>query len=144
MQRIVQRLYTQSIPCQQQTLPPLIPDRNRKHSPELANTLGPKFFVQMNNNLGIATGIETVTTGLQSPPQLWKIVNFAIENHPDALVLVVYRLVAPGHIDDAQPPHPQPYAIAHIEPFVVRTPMHYGVAHQPNASRHPALLGFES
>ena len=86
----------------------------------------------MNDNFSIATGIETVAAGLQLTPQLGKIVDFSIENHPDTLILVVYRLVPAGHINDAQPPHAQPYAIAHIEPVVVRPPMHDGVAHKPH------------
>jgi len=57
----------------------------------------------MNQHLGIGmVGHKPVTRGLQFLPQFPMIVNFTVEDHPDACVLVAHRLIAGRKIHDRE------------------------------------------
>src|SRR5437867_11546649 len=69
--------------------------------------------------------------------KLWSegrmVINLAVEDDPDRLVLVRHRLVAASHIHDRQPPMSQPARPFHPEPLVVRPPMAQGITHPRQA-----------
>ena len=56
----------------------------------------------MQDDLGVAVGLEDVALGLQLGAQLHKIVDLAVENADNGAVLIVHGLFARGQVDDAQ------------------------------------------
>src|SRR5205814_6856426 len=89
-----------------------VPVRKAEHAVELLHALFAPLVVGMDHDLGIASRVEAVTALAQPVTQLGKVVDLAVEHDPGRLVLVVNRLVAAGHVDDAEPAHAQSDAIS--------------------------------
>ena len=62
--------------------------------------------------------------------QLAIVVDFAVENHGDAVIFVESWLLASEQIDDRQPPHAQRDAVVEQIAFGVRTAMMHAIAHR--------------
>ena len=77
----------------------------------------------MDDHLGIAVGIELVTSPLQFAAQVGEVVDLPIEDYPDGPVLVVDRLLSAGEIDDAEPAHPEPCGAFRVDSFIVGAAM---------------------
>ena len=89
----------------------------------------------MNQYLGVRLRPEPVAA-LQIPAKFPEIVDLAVENRPDALLLIGDGLLAPFQVDDAEAPMPQPDRAVEQEPVLVGTPMgHLGV-HGPHRALH--------
>src|SRR5690349_15230846 len=73
----------------------------------------------MDDDLGIAVRVETVPTHLEFAAEFREVVDFFVEDDPDASVLVVDRLLPAGHINAAEPAHPEPYRALRVDPFIV-------------------------
>src|ERR1700722_4198761 len=101
VQRIVQRLFPQAITHQEKPASSLIVERESKHPPQLLHALRPILFVKMNDDFGIGMRGEEMTACLEFGSQIQKVINLAVENNPDALVFVEYRLVPACQVDDA-------------------------------------------
>ena len=56
----------------------------------------------MDDDLGVAVGLEDVLLGLQLGAQVHEVVNFTVEHADDGAVLIVHGLLACGQVDDAQ------------------------------------------
>ena len=56
----------------------------------------------MQDDLGVAVGLEDMALGLQLGAQLHKIVDLAVEHADNGAVLIVHGLFACGQVDDAQ------------------------------------------
>jgi len=78
----------------------------------------------MHDDLAVAVRAEGVARGLELGAQLAVVVNLAVVDEPDRLVLVGDRLMATGAVDDRQ----APVAQAHVVPLktagVVRAAVH--------------------
>src|SRR5215813_12839022 len=72
---------------------------------------------------------ELVAARKEPPAQFGKVVNLAVEDHPDRAVLVADRLTARGQVDDRKPPHPHRDVLFEIESFIVGPAMHDGRSH---------------
>ena len=89
----------------------------------------------MDNNLRVSVSIEMVATSFEFAPQLEKIVDFTVENDPDAFVFVVNRLVAAGKVDDTEPAHAQAGWALGVNAFIVRTTVNDSLAHSADLGR---------
>ncbi len=77
-------------------------------------------FVKMGNHLAVRARLELVAALHQLLTKLAEVVNFAIEHHPDRLVLIGDRLAAARQIDDRKPLKSQSNRRMVISAFVVR------------------------
>ena len=80
----------------------LVPQRDRELPVEVLNEVGAVLFVEVDDDLGVRVRVEAVSRLLQLGAQLDVVENFAIEDDPHRLILVVDRLVATRQVDDAQ------------------------------------------
>src|SRR5258707_1386113 len=126
----IQRLLTKAIARDEKLSPSVIPQREREHAVELRDHVPAVFFVKMRQNFGVRSAAKGVATRFQVRAQFAIVVDFAVENHGDAFVFVVDRLLARDEIDDRQPPHPESYAVADYITFRVRPAMNHAVAHR--------------
>src|SRR6266699_2531810 len=78
----------------------------------------------MDQHLGIAAGLETMTPCLEFSAQDEIVVDLAVEDGPDRPVLVAHRLVAGMQVDDGEAPVTEPAEIVGGAPlaFSVRSP----------------------
>ena len=61
----------------------------------------------MHQHLGVGAGAKHVSARLELAPHIQVVVQLAIEDHPDALILIGHRLCAAFDVYDAQTPMPQ-------------------------------------
>src|SRR5262249_55092382 len=100
-----------------------------KHPAKTLHAAWPHVFVQMHDYFGVAGGAKTMTSGLEVLAQSAIVVNFAVEDDPDGLVLVSDGLVAGPEVDDAQTPHAQSDRGLDVVPEVIGAPVRDPVAH---------------
>src|SRR6516162_8600623 len=127
--RIEQRLDSQPVAGDQQAFAALVPYCERKHSPHLVHARLAVLFVKMDDNLCIGVGVKAVSLTFKRRAQGLEVVNLAVEDDPHATVFVVYRLVAPIDINDAQPPHAEYGFRRDVVTRIIRTTMHHRIAH---------------
>ena len=73
--------------------------------------------------------LKLVPFGQQELAQFLVIVDFAVEDDPDALVLVAKRLMAAAQIDNGKPAEAEPDLPGEIKTLIVRSAMHDGIRH---------------
>ena len=78
----------------------------------------------MDDGLGIALRAITVAAGFEIRAQLLVVVDFAVVNNPEVLVLVRDWLVPCLDVDNAQSAHGQSNVALHKEPVIIRTTVH--------------------
>src|SRR5579863_7920298 len=83
----------------------------------------------MNDRLRVALRRERVAARQQIAAQIAIVVNLAVKDNPDRLVLVRDRLVARMQVDNAEPPHPDRTPAIEMKPVVIRSPVPNGRAH---------------
>src|SRR5882724_5226800 len=133
--RIMKGLFAETVPCDQQALLTLVPDREGEHSAQAVHTIGSIFFVKVNDDLGVSIGVKAMAAGLEARSQFGKVVDLSIKNDPDRAIFIVDWLLAGRKIDDAQPTHAQAGAAMDIDPFVIRSTMHDRLAHAVDIRR---------
>ena len=84
----VERLDPQSIAREQQPPAGGVPDGEREHAAEAVNTVVPPLLVRVDNRLGIAAGVITVSGGLELRAQVGVVVDLAVEHDLDRAVFV--------------------------------------------------------
>ncbi len=138
---IVERLDTEGIACQQQSLLAGIPDSESKDAVETRDTVITPLLVSMNNDLRVGLCREDVSLGLQLAAQLWKVIDLAIEHHPDHSVFAWDWLMATLDIHDAEASDPEGDSPFDILPLVIRAPVdeHREHALQQFGSVRPVL-----
>ena len=98
----------------------------------------------MKNRLGIALRPVAVAGSLHLAAQHGMIVNLAVEDDPDAVVLVRHRLMSAGDVDNGQPSVRKPHRTIEPQPRPIRTPMllDVGHAHETGAFRPFTHIAF--
>ena len=89
----------------------------------------------MDNDFRISVGIELVSSCLQVSAQFGEVINFPVENDPDALVFIVNGLATAGKINNAQSAHAQADLALHVRAFVVGTAVNDSSAHAADIGR---------
>src|SRR5580658_3904869 len=125
----MQRLLAQAISSQQQAAIALVKHRKSEHSPQLVYAIATKILIEMNNNLGIAVGVEDVAVFFQLAAKLTEIVNLAVKHYPDRAVLVEHRLMATSQVNDAKSAHTESRALLDKQAFIVGPAVNHGLAH---------------
>lgn len=87
------------------------------------------LFVAVDEGFGIAGGAERVAEGGQFRLQFPVIVDFAIEDDGDGLVLVEDGLPATGEVDDAEAAHAHGEFRAFVAAVAVRSPVNLYAGH---------------
>ena len=103
-QRVVQRLDAQPVPRHEQRLLVAVPQREGEHAAKALHAGFAPLLPGVDDDLGVALGVEAVAGGLQFGNQFLVVVDLAVEDHDHRAVLVEQRLLAGGDVDDAQPP----------------------------------------
>src|SRR5688572_23530266 len=127
--RVIQRLDAEAVASEEELLPPLVPDGERKHPAQPIDTACAEVFVEVDDRFGVTAGLKRVAAALEIAAQLAVVVDLAVEDNPDRPVFVRDRLMTAFEVDDAQAAHAERHAIAEIDPFVVRTAVHDRGAH---------------
>jgi hypothetical protein len=79
------------------------------------------LLIEMHQHLSVGVAMKRVTLFLQLIPELLKVVNLSIADHPDGGVFVRNGLMAAGHIDNAEPTHPECDPRAYVGPLIIGT-----------------------
>ena len=96
------RLLARPVAGQKQTAMRLVPDREGEHAVHpLGKRVSPRL-VAVHQDLGVAPRAEAVPPSLQLGPELFEVVDVAVENGVHAAVLVGHRLPAGLQVDHAQ------------------------------------------
>jgi hypothetical protein len=95
---------------------------------------GSFFLEEVNEHLGVASSLETVTPPLERGAQVSMIVDLPVEYDGDCSVFVSKGLVPTRNIDDAEPPHPEGNAWGDEESFVVWATVANRVTHAAQVS----------
>ena len=70
-------------------------------------TLGTAIFIEMQSDLAVRSGAETVPRFFQFALDRFVVVEFAVDDDAGASVLARDRLIAGGQVDDAEPGVPE-------------------------------------
>src|SRR5688500_8168892 len=87
----------------------------------------------MHEDFSIGVGPEAMPSALEVGAQLPKVVDLAVEDHPDGAVLIGQRS-DPGRteIDDGQPTFAETDALLRVDAFAIGPPMYERRAHARN------------
>ena len=83
----------------------------------------------MDERLRIAVRVKAMSRLFKILSQFQVVVDLPVEDNPDALVFVVDRLMAAGHIDNGKAPHPKSDVASDIGTAVVRATVDDRVVH---------------
>ena len=129
--REIERLDAEPVAGEHQPAAARVPQGDGEHAVEVGQEIEPAVLVEMDDDLGVGMiGGEAVAGALELLAQLDVIVDLAVEDDGDRLVLVEDRLLAGGDIDDGEPPRPERNARPLPEAGRVGPAM-------PQALRHP-------
>ena len=99
---VIERFDAENIPCTVHFVGFRIPHDKGKHTAQLGSQCRAVFLIAVDDDLGVAVGLEDMALGLQFGTQIHEVVNFAVEHADNGAVLVVHRLLARGQVNDAQ------------------------------------------
>src|SRR5438067_5231467 len=92
--RPIERLDAEAIAHEQQPLLRRVPERERKHAAEPVDALVAPLLVRVDDRFGVRAGLVAMTARFEIAPNLGVVVDLAVEDDPDRLVLVRQRLMA--------------------------------------------------
>jgi hypothetical protein len=88
----------------------------------MAGHLSAMLFIQVHQHFGVGPATKLMTATAQAVAQLLVVVDLAVEDDPDGLILVRHRLSAGARqVEERKPAMNQLTAISRIEPSTVRT-----------------------
>jgi hypothetical protein len=94
----------------------------------------------MHDHLGVARADEPVSAGPELAPQLFVVVDLAVQDEDRAPVLGVERLIAVRQVDDGEAPDREPRATVEVESRRVRAAVVQGRAHRVQQLRFDVPL----
>jgi hypothetical protein len=96
----------------------------------------------MNQDLGVAPGFEHMPPGLEIFPYGQVIVDLAVKDNRNGLILIHHGLVSSGDIDDGKASDSDADVPVEIKPFIVRSPVvnHTGHIFQDSAVDRPLRI----
>src|SRR5205814_1142289 len=109
----------------------IIPQRQREHAVEVGQEIVAVLLVGVRDDLGVGSGAEAVAAALQLRAQFAEVVDLAIEDDRDALVLVADGLVPGLEVDDSQPARHQADAGTEVVAGAIRTAMDQRIPEAP-------------
>ena len=121
-----------------------IPDRKREHPSELLDTPVAEILVEMDDALGVGVRPKAMAGGFEPRPQLPEVVQLAVVDDPNRLVLVRDRLLAGVKIDDRQPPHSESDTTIDEVTVIVGSSVTDDIAHRAEPIWICTLFAYES
>src|SRR5262249_40947296 len=104
-ERVVNRLFPEPIPRQEQAAAVVVPQRESEHSIQARDAIDTELLIEMNNAFGVRVRVEAMSPGEKRGTMLLVIVNLPIERYPNRAVLIGHRLTARmAEVDNAQAP----------------------------------------
>ncbi len=91
--RVVQRLDSQPVTCEQQPLAAFVPDRERIHPRQVTDEVDAGLLVEVHEHLGVRARRKRVPAGLETCAKPLEVVDLPIADDPDRTVLVGHGLV---------------------------------------------------
>src|ERR1700720_137966 len=130
---IIEWLDPHAIACEHEPTALPIPEGNSKVAFDLVNEIKPAFFIEMKQRFTVSARRIAMAALFQPAPQIFVVVDLAIENQPDvAARATLHRLIAGWwQVDDrkAAETEPQPVAVENPHTDVVRTAVRHRIAH---------------
>src|SRR5881396_2603272 len=128
-ERVVQRLDAEPIAREEQPPPGPIPEREGEHAIQALDAALAIVFVRVHDRLGVAARPVAVAPRLEARAQRGVVVDLAVVDDPDGLVLVGHGLVTARHVDDRQPAMAESDRPVEQQALAVRPAMAEHVAH---------------
>src|SRR5207244_10057730 len=105
---VVERLLAEPVTREDQASRSPIPDGQREHPAEPGKNLRAPGMPAIDDDLGVAAAAERVAERIELPPDLRKVIDFAIVADPDRPVSARHRLMAGRRgVDDRQAGMPE-------------------------------------
>ena len=127
--RVVERLDAEAVARDQGSPARRVPDAERELAAQPARQLLAGLLEEVREDLGVAAGAEGMALALQLGADRLVVVELAVLDAPERLVLVGEGLVARDDIDDAEPARSERDPGCGVEPAVVRAPVRHDVRH---------------
>src|SRR5207237_9810060 len=122
--KIIEGLDSQPVTRDEEAARVAIPNCESKHPAQMLNAVAAVLFIQMDNRFSIALRAITVAPRLELRAQFAVIIDFAVIDDPQALILVADGLMPSAHIDNAEAPHCQADVALDKKAVVVRAAVH--------------------
>src|SRR5262249_28550193 len=120
-----------------------VPYGKGEHPAQGLHALGALLFVQVQDRLRVRVRLEPVPAVDQEGAQAAVVVDLSVKDDRAGAVLIKDRLMAAGHVDDAQPPEAQTGIAVDVVPVVVRAAMDDRVRHLLEQMKRHRLTGAE-
>src|SRR5512146_2242813 len=120
---VIDQFDTEGIARQEEPCFGDIPDRQPEHPVQTVENLISPLLISMHDDFGIGIRPKHMAARLQFAPQLFKIVDFAVEHHPYGFCLIRHGLVSAAEIDDRETPEAEAERTGQEKAFVVRPSM---------------------
>ena len=139
----MKRLHPQPIARQPERLRPRVEQGEGEHAVEAMHAFLAPLAIAVQDDFGVAGSAENMPLGLQFGADFSEIVDFAVEDDGQALILSQHRLRAAGQVDDRQAQMAKADARRCPDAAAVRTAMGHRVQHRADAGGIDGLCRFE-
>ena len=127
---VVKRLFTETIPHQQNLPRSRIPDAKCKHAPKPMQTCHAFLLIKMDQDFGIAVSFEKMALCNEPLAKLFVVVDFTVKNNPNRTVFIRDWLMSRCQVDNAEPPHTDRARAFNMKSLVIGTAVSNDVAHR--------------
>ena len=117
------------VTSEQQALACTIPERKRKHPPQMFDAVIAMFLVKMQDDFHIRARAEAVTLLDKGFTKCRAVVDLPVAYQHQRIVLIQNRLVTGCEIDDAEAGLRHRHGTVPEKPHVIRPPVHQGMGH---------------
>jgi hypothetical protein len=126
---VVERLDPEAVAREHEPLPRRVPERDCEHAAQPSREVEAPLLVAVDEHLGVAVRREAMAVALEPVAQLGVVVDLAVLDDVDRLVLVRERLVAGVEVDDRESPRGQSDRAVDERAVRVRPPVDERRAH---------------
>jgi len=128
-QRVEHRLDRQAVARHEKGVAVTVVQGKGEHAAKALHAVLAPGFPGVDDDLGVAAGVEDVAQGFELGYQFLEVVDLAVEDDRHRTVLVEQRLLAGGEVDDRQPPMRERDAGLEVVAPFVRAAMVLHVVH---------------
>ena len=104
-------------------------DGKREHPSQMLHTFRAPFLIRVNNGFGIRPSLEDMAAFPQLLEECREVVNLTVEDDPHSVIFVGQRLVAAGHVNNAQSAKAKSHVAPSVLAAVVWPAMHHDSGH---------------
>src|SRR5262249_27899474 len=126
---VVEGLLAGAVAGEEQLLTATIEDREGEHPVQAVEARRAPLLVRVDDHLGVRAGAEVVAAVLELVAELDVVVDLAVRDHRERLILGEDGLAAALEIDDRQAAHPRGEPALVEVPFAVRASVAQYLAH---------------